>query len=280
MSARVALVTGATNGIGRATAQALAAQGVTVIVHGRTRERAEATSRAIAEATANQAVEPIVADLAELDQVRRMAAEFRARHRRLHVLVNNAGLVAFDRRTTRDGFEAHFGVNHLAPFLLTNLLLETLKASAPARVVNVSSALHTRGHIDFDDLQNKRRYGGVRAYANSKLANVLFTTELARRLEVTGVSANSVHPGLVATGLGADAKGLIGLGWGVAKVFMMNPKKGARTSVYVATSPEVEGVSGRYFDDCREAPTSAAGRAADTAARLWEVSAGLAALKD
>ena len=280
MTSIVALITGATSGIGRATAMALAAKGATVVVHGRSREKAEETAHAVSEATGAHTVEPIVADFAELDQVRRMAAEFRTRHSRVHVLVNNAGLVAFDRRTTADGFEAHFGVNHLAPFLLTNLLLERLKASAPARIVNVSSALHARGRIDFDDLQTKRGYRSVGAYAASKLANVLFTTELARRLDGTGVSANSLHPGVVATGLGADASGVVGFGWRMAKMFMIKPEKGARTSIYLATSPEVEGVSGRYFDNCREVPTSAAARETDTAARLWQVSADLADLKD
>ena len=200
MTGRICLVTGATNGIGRATAQALAARGASVIVHGRDRRKAEAAVNDIVEATRNRAVEPIVGDLAELDQVRRMAAEFRARHKQLHVLLNNAGLVAFDRRTTHDGFEAHFGVNHLAPFLLTNLLLDALKSSAPARVVTVASAVHNRGRIDFDDLQAARSYGGIGAYANSKLANILFTTELARRLDGAGVTANALHPGVVATG--------------------------------------------------------------------------------
>ena len=279
MTGRICLVTGATNGIGRATAQALAARGASVIVHGRDRRKAEAAVNGIVEATRNRAVEPIVGDLAELDQVRRMAAEFRARHKQLHVLLNNAGLVAFDRRTTHDGFEAHFGVNHLAPFLLTNLLLDTLKSSAPARVVTVASAVHNRCRIDFDDLQAARSYGGIGAYANSKLANILFTTELARRLDGAGVTANALHPGVVATGLAGDATGLMALGWKFAKNFMISPEKGARTSIYLAESAEVGGISGRYFSNCREAPTAAAARDADTAAQLWKVSAGLAGLE-
>ena len=278
MTSRVVLITGATNGIGRATAEALAAAGATVVVHGRSREKAEAAARDVAEKTGHRGVEAIVADFGELDQVRRMAAEFRARHGRLHVLVNNAGLVAFDRRATHDGFESHFAVNHLAPFLLTNLLLETLTAGAPARIVTVSSALHARGRIDFADLQAKRRYGGVSAYANSKLANVLFTTELARRLQGSGVTANCLHPGVVATGLANDNKGLFALGWRVAKNFMISPEKGARTSVFLAESPEVEGVSGRYFDDCREVSPAAAAREEETARRLWQVSEELAGL--
>ena len=278
MTSRVVLITGATNGIGRATAEALAAAGATVVVHGRSREKAEAAAHDVAEKTGHRGVEAIVADFGELDQVRRMAAEFRARHGRLHVLVNNAGLVAFDRRATHDGFESHFAVNHLAPFLLTNLLLETLTAGAPARIVTVSSALHARGRIDFADLQAKRRYGGVSAYANSKLANVLFTTELARRLQGSGVTANCLHPGVVATGLANDNKGLFALGWRVAKNFMISPEKGARTSVFLAESPEVEGVSGRYFDDCREVSPAAAAREEETARRLWQVSEELAGL--
>ena len=278
MTSRVVFITGATNGIGRATAEALAAAGATVVVHGRSREKAEAAARDVAEKTGHRGVEAIVADFGELDQVRRMAAEFRARHGRLHVLVNNAGLVAFDRRATHDGFVSHFAVNHLAPFLLTNLLLETLTAGAPARIVTVSSALHARGRIDFADLQAKRRYGGVSAYANSKLANVLFTTELARRLQSSGVTANCLHPGVVATGLANDNKGLFALGWRVAKNFMISPEKGARTSVFLAESPEVEGVSGRYFDDCREVSPAAVAREEETARRLWQVSEELAGL--
>ena len=279
MTGRICLVTGATNGIGRATAQALAARGASVLVHGRDRHKAEAAVRGIIEATGNHDVEPIVGDLAELDQVRRMAAEFRARHKRLHVLLNNAGLVAFDRRTTHDGFEAHFGVNHLAPFLLTNLLLDTLKSSAPARIVTVASAVHNRGRIDFDDLQAERGYNGIRAYATSKLANILFTTELARRLDGSAVTANALHPGVVASGLAGDGTGLLALGWRLAKNFMISPEKGARTSIYLAESPDVEGISGRYFSNCRETRTAAAARDSDTAARLWKVSAGLAGLE-
>jgi retinol dehydrogenase-12 len=280
LTARICLITGATNGIGRATAEALAAKGATVVVHGRSREKAEETARAVAEATGNHAVQPIVADFAELDQVRRMAAEFRARHKHLHVLVNNAGFVAFDRRTTHDGFEAHFGVNHLAPFVLTNLLLDTLKASAPARIVTVSSALHNRGRIDFDSLQAIRRYSGIRAYATSKLANILFTTELARRLDGTGVTANCLHPGAVASGLAGDSTGLMALGWRFAKRFMIGSEKGARTSIFLATSPEAEGLSGRYFYNSREASTAAAARDAGAAARLWDVSADLAGVEN
>ena len=279
LKVRVCLVTGATNGIGRATATALASKGASLLVHGRDRHKAEATVCDIVEATGNHAVEPIVADFSELDQVRGMAAEFRAHHKCLHLLLNNAGLLAFDRRTTHDGFEAHFGVNHLAPFLLTNLLLDTLKSSAPARIVTVASAVHNRGRIDFNDLQAGQRYSCVGAYATSKLANILFTTELARRLDGTGVTANVLHPGGVATGLGGDGTGLMALGWRFAKYFMINPEKGARTSIYLAESSDVEGISGRYFHNCRDAPTAAAARNAYTEARLWKVSAGLAGLE-
>ena len=280
MTGRVCLVTGATNGIGRAAAQALAARGASVLVHGRDRHKAEAMVRDIVEATGNHGVEPIVADFSELDQVRRMAAEFSARHKELHVLLNNAGLFALHRRTTHDGFEAHFGVNHLAPFLLTNLLLDTLKSSAPARIVTVASAVHNRGRIDLDDLQAVRGYRGFRAYSTSKLANILFTTELARRLDGTGVTANALHPGVVATGLVAGGStGLMALGWRLAKNFLISPEKGARTSIYLAESSDVEEISGRYFDNCREAPTAAAARDADAAVRLWKVSAGLAGLE-
>lgn len=276
---RVCLVTGATNGIGRATAQALAASGATVVVHGRNREKAEQTVAAIRQATGNAGIESIVADLSALDQVRAMAAELHNRHYRLHVLVNNAGLWALDRRTTSDGFEAHFGINHLAPFLLTNLVLDLLKAAAPARIVTVSSNMHRRGRIDFADLQSEQSYRGTAAYSASKLANVLFTIELARRLEGTGLTANSLHPGAVATGLGADNTGIAALAWKLDKLFMMSPEKGARTSVYLAQSAAVDGISGRYFVDRREAPAAPAAQDSTTPARLWEVSAELAGLQ-
>jgi NAD(P)-dependent dehydrogenase (short-subunit alcohol dehydrogenase family) len=222
---------------------------------------------------------PIVADLSSLADVRRLAGEVLASHDRLDVLVNNAGAVTRYRKTTVDGYEWQFAVNHLAPFLLTNLLRARMNASGGARVVNVSSRAHRRGALDFDDLSWKhRKYSALQAYSDSKLANILFTRELAERLADTDVTANCLHPGVVATHIFA------GMGFGgtlfglLSKPLLMSPAKGAQTSVYLATSPDVAAVSGRYFDRCRAidpAPAAQDGSAAD---RLWQISTGLVGL--
>ena len=273
------MVTGATNGIGRVTAEELARLGATVVVVGRNRGKAEATVAAIRQATGNPSVESMVADFASLEDVRRLARQFRSRYDRLHVLVNNAGLWAVGRGTSKEGLELTFAVNHLAPFLLTSLLLDVLKASAPARIVNVSSRAHWSGRIDFEDLQSeKRKYSGWACYANSKLANVLFSNELARRLQGTGATANCLHPGVVATALFDGHKGFTGFLARLAKLFMLTSQQGARTCIYLAASSEVEGVSGKYFVDCREAPTSPAVQDEQAARRLWQVSEKLAGL--
>ena len=278
MKNHICMVTGATNGIGRATAEGLAKLGATVVVAGRNREKAEATVAGIRQATGNPAVEMMVADFASLEEVRRLAEQFRSRYDRLHVLVNNAGLWTAERAISKEGYEQTFAVNHLAPFLLTNLLLDVLKANAPARVVNVSSRAHWSGRIDFDDLQSENHYSGWACYANSKLANVLFTNELARRLQGTGVTANSLHPGVVATGLFNGQRWLFGLLLKLVKPFFITSEQGARTCVYLAASPEVEGVSGRYFVNCREAPISPAAQEEHAAKRLWQVSERLTGL--
>ena len=273
------MVTGATNGIGRVTAEELARLGATVVVVGRNREKAEATVAAIRQATGNPSVECMVADFASLEEVRRLAQQFRSRYNRLHVLVNNAGLWVVERGTSKEGLELTFAVNHLAPFLLTNLLLDVLKTSAPARIVNVSSRAHWSGRIDYEDLQSeKRKCSGWACYANSKLANVLFTNELARRLQGTGVTANSLHPGVVATGLFDGHKSFTGFLGKLVKPFLLTSAQGARTCIYLASSQDVEGVSGKYFVDCREAPTSPAAQDEQTARRLWQVSERLTGL--
>jgi NAD(P)-dependent dehydrogenase (short-subunit alcohol dehydrogenase family) len=273
---KVCVVTGANTGIGLETARALARLGATVVMTARSRPRGEAALADVRASAPGAKVELLELDLASLAKVRAAAAELLARHARIHVLVNNAGLVLSERRETEDGFESTFGVNHLGPFLFTSLLLERLKASAPARVVNVSSRAHTRARgLDFDDLDRRRRsYSSLAAYADSKLANILFTIELARRLEGTGVTANSLHPGVVATGFGADGdtRGVFRYLLAMGRPFLMSPVKGAATSIYLASSPEVEGVSGRYFARCREARTTAAARDAAAARRLWEES--------
>jgi NAD(P)-dependent dehydrogenase (short-subunit alcohol dehydrogenase family) len=274
------VVTGATSGIGRATAEALAAMGATVVVHGRNPAAVDATVRAIGAGTGNAAVSGVVADFASLGAVRRMAAELAARHPRIDVLVNNAGGTTAARETTADGFEWQLAVNHLAPFLLTSLLLEPLKGSAAGRIVNVSSEAHRRATLDFDDLQLRRgKYNGLRAYSQSKLANILFTLELSRRLEGTSATANSLHPGVVATNIfgGAGVVGkLIGF---VGRWLFLPPAEGAATSVYLASRPEVAGVSGRYFATCRATAPAPAATDAAAAARLWEISERLVAAR-
>jgi retinol dehydrogenase 12 len=279
MSGRVCLVTGATRGIGFATAKTLATLGATVIVHGRDRKRVDMACRKIGESFPHATVSGIVADLSALAEVRRLAGEVLADYDRLDVLINNAGGVTRRRRTTSDGFEWQLAVNHLAPFLLTNLLLARLKANGSARIVTVSSAAHRRGALDFDDLSwERRKYNGIQAYSDSKLANILFTRELSRRLEDTDVTANCLHPGLVATRIFAGM-GVLGAVYGVvAKPLMLSASAGARTSIYLATSPEVAHVSGRFFDRCR--PVDPAPSAQDSAAarRLWHVSAALVGL--
>jgi NAD(P)-dependent dehydrogenase (short-subunit alcohol dehydrogenase family) len=273
LSGKVILVTGATSGIGAVTARELARRGATVVVAGRSAERCAATAEQIRRDTGNPSVEPLVADLSSQADVRRLAREFQDRFRRLDVLLNNAGAMFARRRESVDGIEMTFALNHLGYFLLTNLLLDRLKQSAPSRVVNVSSDAHrmVRG-MDFDDLQGRRRYRAFPIYARSKLANLLFTYELARRLAGTGVSANALHPGFVATNFAAG-NGL--LGWWIrrlASLVAIGPEDGARTSIYLASSPEVEGTSGRYFVKQKAVESSPASRDEAAARRLWQVS--------
>lgn len=245
------MVTGSSRGIGKATAVALAGMGAHVVLVCRDLERGEAAQGEIRAGSGSEAVEVMIGDLSSQRQIRQLAADFRSKHDRLHVLINNAGTFEGQRSETEDGLESTFAVNHLAPFLLTNLLLPVLVASEPSRIVTVSSTGHGYGtKINFDDLQGERRYRAGPAYSQSKLANVLFTYELARRLEGTGVTANCLHPGAVYTGLlrykgvvGAVVRTLIG----ASRPFLLNTEQGAATSVYVASSPEVDGVTGHYF---------------------------------
>ena len=261
------LVTGSTDGIGRATALALAEQDCTVIVHGRNEERAGAAAREIADTTGNRQVTPVAADFAALAEVRAMAAQILSTCPRLDVLINNAGIAVRRRGTSADGYESTFAVNHLAPFLLTNLLLERLRASAPARIVNVSSGVHGSGNIDFDDLQMERGFDGWQAYCNSKLANALFTCELARRLDAREVSANFLHPGVI------DTK-LLHVNFGGGSPVAA----GARTPVYLALAPDLATVTGAYFVDKRRTRASPAAGDRRLAAELWDVSAALTGL--
>ena len=278
MSGRICLVTGATRGIGRATAEALAKSGAHVLLHGRDSASVGAVCR---EMIRYGQVTGVVGDLGSLAAVRKLASDIAAQYPRLDVLVNNAGTGTRRRQTTVDGYERTFAINHLAPFLLTNLLLERLKASKAARVVTVSSMAHRNVTLDFDDLNfEKRQYSGLRAYGESKLANILFTLELASRLAGSNVTANCLHPGVVATNIfAAFFGGRTGKIFSVLfRPFMLSPANGAKTSVYLASSPEVAKVTGKFFDKSREVPPAPAAQDAAAAKRLWEISAKLTSL--
>ncbi|HLZ61831.1 MAG TPA: SDR family oxidoreductase [Ktedonosporobacter sp.] len=273
MQGKVCLVTGSSGGIGKVTARELAKMGVTVVMVCRNRAKGEAAQAEIKEASGNERVDLIVADLSELAEVRRAAGEFKQRYTQLHVLINNAGAINAERKVTPDGLEATFATNYLAPFLLTELLLDVLKASAPARIVNVSSEGHMRGTIDFTDLQGAQRYNFLKAYTQSKLAQVFFTYELADQLKDTGVTVNALHPGLVSSNFNSGTKGITHFIGEVIYFFTgISVEKGAQTTLYVATSPDVEGVSGKYFSDRKEIASSKLSYDRAVRQRLWQVS--------
>jgi len=276
MAGQTVLVTGGTGGIGRATAAGLAAMGARVGITGRDVARTRAAAADIAAASGNPAVDPFSADMSSQAEVRRLAGEVLAAYPQLDVLVNNAGGFWATRHVTADGLEHTFAVNHLAPFLLTGLLLDRLTASAPARIVTVSSGAHATGKINFGDLQGEHRYSGQQAYSQSKLANVLFTYELARRLDGTGVTTTVLHPGVVRTGFSAEDPSPMWKAFlPLIRLFLKTPGKGAATSIYLASSPEVEGVTGRYFAGCKPKASSRSSYDTAAAARLWQVSLDL-----
>jgi retinol dehydrogenase-14 len=279
MGGKTALITGGTSGIGKATAVALAAMGADVVVVGRNRDRGEAAVGEIKSQSHSESVELMLADLSAQDEVRGLADTFMERYERLDVLANNAGLVQSKRTETADGIETTLAINHLAPFLLTNLLLDRLKQSAPSRVITVSSEAQRWGDMDFDDLQSTQKYRGFPVYGMTKLANIMFTYELAERLKGTFVTANCLHPGAVGTNFGKNNAGPMTLFFRAAKPFMRTPEQGADTLIWLASSPDVEGVSGKYFSDRKE--IEAKKIAYDPAARrkLWEISEDLTGLK-
>lgn len=272
MNEKICLVTGANSGIGKFTAKALAASGATVIMVCRNRDKGEAARDEIVRETRNENVDLMIADFSDLRQIRRLAADVRAKYPRLHALVNNAGAYNGKRKLTADGYETTFAVNHLGYFLLTVDLLDLLKSSAPARIVNVSSDAHRSAHIDFSDLNLEKGYSGWKAYGQSKLANALFTYELARRLVAAGVTANCMHPGVVGTDFFNKIGGLAGKVLNLFAPFMRTTEKGTDTVIWLALSPEVEGITGKYFVDRKAQATNPESYDTTIAARLWEVS--------
>ncbi len=279
MRGKICIVTGANAGLGKATALGLAKLGATVVMVCRNKERGEAARKEIIAASGNQAVDLLLADLSSQQSIRQVAQDFKAKYQYLHVLVNNAGGVFMSRSVSADGIEYSLAFNHLAPFLLTNLLLDVLKASAPARIVNVTTRLFANSAIHFDDLQfEKRRYSGFQAYTETKLGNILFTYELARKLQGTGVTVNCVHPGIFRSNFGTQGMpGFMRVMSAFARPFMATAEQAAERVLYVATSPELEGVSGKYFADKREitSPKQSYDEAAQE--RLWQASERLVA---
>jgi NAD(P)-dependent dehydrogenase (short-subunit alcohol dehydrogenase family) len=269
---RTVLITGGSSGIGKATAVELARRGARVVIACRSTEKSERAVREIGACSGSKDVEALPLDLASFTSIRACTEKFQAEHGRLDVLVNNAGIFPPDLRLTEEGFEAQFGVNHLGHFLLTHLLLDLLQRSAPARVVTVASMMHSMGRIDFENLRGEKKYSAYGAYAQSKLANILFSGELARRTRDAGITSNSLHPGSIATEIARDQGAATRL---FSRVFFAAPEKGARTPVYLAASEDVEGESGGYYVSCRRRDPSRRARDESLPARLWEESASL-----
>lgn len=276
MNGKTCIITGSTDGFGKETAIGLARQGARVIMVGRNPAKTAAAVAEVKAASGNESIEFALADLSSQASIRTLAAELLERCPRIDVLVNNAGGIFKTRQETVDGLEMTFALDHLGYFLLTNLLLDRIKASAPARIVNVASAAHLFGRINFDDLQGRRRYSSWGAYGQAKLANILFTRELARRLAGTGVTVNCLHPGAVGSNFGS---GMFKQGplAGLSRLFILTPAKGAETSIFLASSPAAHGVSGEYFAKRRVARSSPASRDLAVAQRLWTVSEALTA---
>jgi NAD(P)-dependent dehydrogenase (short-subunit alcohol dehydrogenase family) len=271
MNGKVCIVTGANAGIGKATAVGLAQRGATVVMVCRSRERGEAARQAIIKKSAGSDVQLFVADLASQDEIRKLANALLSQFPRLDVLINNAAVIPLRRMVSVDGLEMQLAVNHLAPFLLTNLLLDRLKASAPSRIIAVSSGVHRGATIHFDDLQSEHHYHHTNVYAMTKLMNVLFTRELAQRLAGSGVTAYSLHPGVPATRLSAHYAGHEG----EERASFADLLAAAQTSIYLATAPEIENLSGEYFANSRFQPSTAVANDATIAQKLWQASAEL-----
>lgn len=270
------VVTGANSGIGKVTAIEMARMGARVVMVCRNRERGRQALVEVCQASGSSSVDLLLADLSVQEQVKSLAARIAAEYPQVDVLVNNAGLFRRKREETADGLEMTFAVNHMAYFILTLELLDTLRESAPARIVNVASNAHAGNRLDFDDLQAARKYSGWKAYGRSKLANILFTNYLAAKLEGSGITVNSLHPGVVATEFGRSGNGLLSLMWKLGSGFFKSPADGARTSVYLASSPDVDGVTGTYFKNEKPARSSRESNDPEAAALLWKESLQLA----
>ena len=278
MQGKVCVITGATSGIGLVAAERLAAMGARLLLVGRDPARGEAALRAIKARTPRADLRIVYGDLSRLSEMNRVAGEIAALQPRIDVLINNAGAMFQERGVTEDGLERTFALNHMSYFVLTNRLKDRLVAAGPARIVNTASGAHQGQSLDFADLQSERNYRGLRVYGRSKLANILFTRELARRLTGTGLTVNCLHPGFVATRIGENNNLIFRVGLAIAKRFALSPEKGAETIVYLASSPEVASVSGGYFYQSRPATPSTAARDDATAKRLWDESARIAKL--
>lgn len=278
MKGKVVLITGATDGIGREAAKELAMQGAKVVVVGRNRSRAEETVKQLDAHSHDHGADYLLADLAKISEVKRLAGEFLSKYSRLDVLINNAGAGFLKRTVTDEGIESTFALNHLAYFTLTNLLLDRIKAFFPSRIINVSSGAHLSGRISFDDIGLERRYFVLKAYRQSKLANVMFTYELARRLQGSGVTVNCLHPGLVKTGIFKKVWVVGPLVDAYIRRRAISVAQGAETIIYLASSPEVEGVTGKYFYKCKARDSSPLSYDLEGQKRLWDLSASMAGL--
>lgn len=270
------MITGANSGIGKETAIELAKMGANIVMVCRSRERGQKALNEIKEMANSEKIELYIADLADQRSIRTMVERFKKSHDKLHVLINNAGVMLSKRSTTPEGYESTFAINHLGHFLLTNLVLDMLKASSPSRIVNVSSSAHKFAKLNFDDIDSEHKYSGFRTYANSKLFNILFSYELAKRLEGTEVTVNALHPGVIRTNLGKNnTSKLIKLVSIIFRLFMKSPKKGARTTVYLASSPDIEDVNGKYFIGSKLRNSSKISYEETLQSKLWEISANL-----
>lgn len=278
MSGKVCLVTGGTSGIGYVTARELAKVEANVVITARSEEKGKRSVEKLRAESGNSKINALIADFSFQSQVRKLVEEFKRQYDRLDVLINNAGAIYFRRTLTQDGIEMTFAANQLAPFLLTNLLLERLVSSAPARVVNVASNAHEGHVINFDDLEGERNYSFMNAYGQSKLANVMFTYELDRRLAGSEVTVNAVHPGYVGTNMGGNNGWLVRLFLPINRLWAIDVDQGAETVIYLASSPEVDGVSGKYYYQNKAVPSSPYSHDENAAKRLWEVSVEMTGL--